>query len=78
MTWICENCGERYPDSAGARGEGCLSCTHIITDDTLYELYCTLADATEAAAAGDPNTCAEQAAAAKRTVMALHEDGDAA
>ena len=78
MTWTCENCGARFPDSDGERGDGCLSCTHIVTDDTLYELYCTLADATTAASTGDPNTCAEKAAEAKRAVMALQTDGESA
>lgn len=31
MTWACDRCGTRYPDSAGQRGEGCLSCINIDT-----------------------------------------------
>jgi len=43
----------------------------------LYELYSLLADATEAAATGDPNECAAKAAEAKEFVVALdQEDSD--
>jgi len=52
-----------------------------MTDDTvevpehkLYRIYSTLADATEAAATGDPNGCAELAAKAKQQVMDIHEE----
>lgn len=42
----------------------------------LFELYSTLADATEAAATGDPNLVSKNAAAAKRMVLDLHEDAE--
>lgn len=44
-----------------------------ITEDDLYELYDLLADATEAASTGDPNTCASKAADAKELVVELSE-----
>jgi predicted nucleic acid-binding Zn-ribbon protein len=33
VSWICERCGTRYPDSDGERGDGCLSCTKIVPED---------------------------------------------
>lgn len=47
-----------------------------VTDDDLYELYSLLADATDAAATGDPNTCASKATEAKRLVLELSEEGE--
>lgn len=44
----------------------------------LYEVYSLLADATEAAATGDPNGCASLASDAKEKVMAIHEEADEA
>lgn len=45
-----------------------------IPEHELYGLYSTLADATEAAATGDPNGCAKLAAQAKEDVKDLHEE----
>lgn len=44
-----------------------------VSDDDMYELYSLLAAATEAAATGDPNTCASKAADAKELVVELSE-----
>jgi hypothetical protein len=48
--------------------------TREIPKDELYELYRMLADATQAAANGDPNECASLAADAKQRVMELNEE----
>ncbi len=40
----------------------------------LYDLYATLADATQAAGSGDPNGCLELTAQAKEDVIELHEE----
>jgi hypothetical protein len=45
-----------------------------IPESELYQLYSTLADATEAAATGDTNGCAHHAAEAKTQVQKLHEE----
>lgn len=45
-----------------------------VPEHELHGLYSTLADATEAAAAGNPDGCAELAAVAKRHVLELHEE----
>lgn len=45
-----------------------------ISESDLYELYDTLAAATEAAATGDPNECASLAAEAKDRVIKIHEE----
>lgn len=44
-----------------------------ITEEDMQELYGLLADATEAASTGDPNTCASKAADAKQLVLDLSE-----
>lgn len=38
MTWTCDRCGARFPDSGGERGNGCLSCTAIVPVETLEEI----------------------------------------
>jgi hypothetical protein len=48
--------------------------TRAIPKDELYELYQILADATQAAADGDPNKCASLAADAKERVLELNEE----
>lgn len=45
-----------------------------IPEHELQGLYSTLADATEAAAIGNPNGCANLAAEAKQKVIELHEE----
>jgi len=45
-----------------------------VPEHELYDLYSTLADATEATAAGNPNECAKLTAEAKRHVLDLRED----
>jgi len=45
-----------------------------ISESDFYEVYSLLADATEAAARGDPNECAHHAAEAKTLVQDLHEE----
>lgn len=45
-----------------------------IPEHELQGLYSTLADATEAAAAGNRNGCASLAADAKQHVLDLHEE----
>jgi hypothetical protein len=47
-----------------------------ISESELYELYSMLADATQAAANGDPNECASKAADAKDKVVAIRENGE--
>jgi len=51
-----------------------MSETIEIPEHELHSLYSTLADATEAAATGDPNGCASLAADAKQQVIDLHEE----
>jgi len=48
-----------------------MSDTIEVDERELQELYSILADATEAASTGDPNTCAEKAAEAKERVLEL-------
>jgi hypothetical protein len=48
---------------------------YVVSEADLYEVYSLLADATDAAAAGEPNECASKAADAKEQLMAVHEDG---
>jgi len=48
---------------------------YVVSEADLYEVYSLLADATDAAAAGEPNKCASKAADAKAKLMAVHEDG---
>jgi len=43
-----------------------------IPKEELQKVYSLLADATDAAATGDPNECASKAADAKERVVALH------
>ena len=51
--------------------------TVTVPRSDLYKLYSLLADATGAAATGDPNECAAKAAEAKEFAAALYEgDGD--
>lgn len=45
-----------------------------IPEHELHSVYSTLADATEAAAAGDTNGCAKLAAEAKQQVIDIHEE----
>lgn len=45
-----------------------------IPEQELYEVYRILADATEAAATGDPNTCASKASDAKERVKELRQE----
>jgi hypothetical protein len=47
-----------------------------VPETELYEVYSLLADATEAAAAGNPNGCASLASDAKQKVMDIHEEAD--
>jgi len=47
-----------------------------VPETDLYEVYSLLADATEAAAAGNPNGCASLASDAKQKVMDIHEEAD--
>jgi len=44
---------------------------HTVADDELHELYSLLADATQAAARGDPNECSSKAADAKDWLLEL-------
>jgi len=46
----------------------------IIPETDLYELYNLLADATEAAATGDPNGCASLASDAKEKVKQMRAE----
>jgi hypothetical protein len=46
----------------------------VIDEGELQALYSDLADATEAAATGNPNECASKAADAKERVLELHEN----
>jgi len=48
----------------------------LVPETDLYEVYSLLADATEAAAAGEPNGCASLASDAKQKVIHIHEDAD--
>jgi len=48
----------------------------LVPEDELYAIYSDLADATQAAACGDPNKCASKAADAKEKVMAIHEGAE--
>jgi hypothetical protein len=48
---------------------------YVVSEADLYDVYKLLADATEAAAAGDRNECASKAADAKEQLMTVHEDG---
>jgi hypothetical protein len=47
-----------------------------VPETDLYEVYSLLADATEAAAAGDSNGCASLASDAKEKVMEIHREAD--
>lgn len=47
-----------------------------VPETDLYEVYSLLADATEAAAAGNPNGCASLASDAKEKVIDIHEEAD--
>ena len=46
----------------------------VIGENDLEDVYRELADATEAAASGDPNACASKAGDAKEKVLAIHEN----
>ena len=48
----------------------------LIEEDDLFDLYETLARATEAAASGDPNTVASKASDAKDKVVEIREDAE--
>lgn len=53
--------------------------THYKVPETdLHRLYSLLADATEAAATGDPNGCASLASDAKKKVVEIHEEAEQA
>lgn len=45
-----------------------------VPETDLYEVYSLLADATEAAATGNPNGCASLASDAKQKVIEMHEE----
>jgi len=45
-----------------------------VPETDLYRVYSLLADATEAAAAGNPNGCASLAADAKEKVIEIHKE----
>jgi len=45
-----------------------------IPEQDLYEVYSLLADATDAAAAGDRNECASLASDAKQKVLNIHSE----
>jgi len=47
-----------------------------VPETDLYDVYSLLADATEAAATGDPNGCASLASDAKKKVMEIHTEAD--
>jgi len=49
-----------------------------VPETDLYEVYSLLADATEAAAAGNPNRCASLASDAKQKVIDIHEEAESA
>jgi len=54
-----------------------MSQNHLrIPEEELYELYETLADATEAAACGDPNTCASLSSDAKEKVVEIRKNAE--
>ena len=82
MTWTCPRCDRRYPDSGIGLPRpadtdekiGCTQCLRLVPEARLYELYSTLADATEAHAAGDPNGCASLTADAKEQVKGLRTE----
>ena len=48
----------------------------IVEESDLYELYSLLADATDAAATGDPNKCASLASDAKEKVKDLRSESE--
>jgi len=48
---------------------------YVVSESDLYEVYSLIADATEAAAAGNPNGCASLAADAKEKLMDVHREG---
>lgn len=48
----------------------------VIDEDDLEDIYRDLADATEAAARGNPNECASKAADAKEQILAIHEEAE--
>jgi hypothetical protein len=51
--------------------------TELVVDESdLYEVYTLLADATEAAATGDPNGCAALASDAKEKVKTIHAESE--
>lgn len=50
----------------------------LVPETDLYEVYSLLADATEAAAAGNPNGCASLASDAKEKVTNIHKEADSA
>jgi len=49
-----------------------------VPEADLHEVYSLLADATEAAAAGNPNGCASLASDATQKVIDIHKDADTA
>jgi len=48
---------------------------YVVNESELYEVYSLLADATNAAAAGDRNKCASKAADAKKQLERVHRNG---
>ena len=49
---------------------------YVIDERELYEAFRLTAEATEAAATGDPNECASKAADAKAKLLEIHQDGE--
>ena len=48
---------------------------YVVDESELYEVYSLLADATDAAAEGNPNKCASKASDAKDKLLSVHENG---
>jgi len=59
-------------------GDSRMSNELLVEEKQLYELYSILADATEAASTGDPNTVSSKAAEAKDKVVKIREDSQPA
>jgi hypothetical protein len=48
---------------------------YVVDEPQLFDVYELLSEATEAAAAGNPNKCASKAADAKDRLEEVHSDG---
>jgi hypothetical protein len=48
----------------------------LVPESDLFEVYSLLADATDAAATGDPNRCASLASDAKEKVVEVRNEAD--